>query len=293
MKNVLLLLLLIPAISFAQGAQTYIYDGELAIDVYNGGGSTDRPLLIFVHGGGFAGGSRDSQDVVAFCEKVADKNIVVASVSYELRMKGRGFGCDIPASEKVDTFRKAGEDVAMATNFLLKRSEDIGFDPDDVIIAGSSAGAETVLHLAFWDEVGAEILPAGFRYSGVISFAGAIKDPDLITEANIIPAMLVHGTCDQLVPYGSKPHHFCNPEDNGYLILHGSGSIDARYNELRAKSMLYSICGGNHDWASIPMKNMTEEVVSFIRDKDKDNHSTHQWISIEESCDDPKAYCMN
>ncbi len=288
----LFFLFLLPTICQAQEAQTYNYEGELALDVYNAGGSADRTLLLFVHGGGFSGGSRDSEDVVQFCRNIANQNFVVVSISYELKMKGRGFGCDIPAHEKINVFRDAALDVARATRFLLDKRDDIGFNR--IVLAGSSAGAETVLHLAFWKEA-----QQGLNrntYSGVISFAGALVDLDLIQKDNAIPAMLIHGTCDNLVPYGSAPHHYCDYPDPGYLQLHGAGAIASQYQELGKSYALYTVCGGNHDWASIPMRDMTVEIGEFIRSyvENGTTGQVHEWIVTDASCDYPSAsVCEN
>jgi acetyl esterase/lipase len=288
MKYIFLLFFL-PIVCQAQEAKTYNYDGELALDVYNGGGTSDRSLLIFVHGGGFAGGSRDSEGVVDFCLKLAAENVVVASVSYELKMKGRGFGCDIPASEKVSVLREAGEDVAMATRYLLENSDELGFNPAKVVLAGSSAGAETVLHLAYWDETYKGILPREFAYAGVISFAGAIIDLALVQEKNAIPAMLIHGTCDNLVPYGSAPHHYCDYQDAGYLELHGAGSIAERYQELGKSYALYTVCGGSHEWASIPVREMSDDVRAFIASYIElgQPRQAHEWLITDGTCNYP------
>jgi predicted esterase len=63
-----------------------------------------------------------------------------------------------------------------------------------------------VLHAAFWPET-QQALPADFKYGGLISMAGAIFDLALINEQSAMPIQLFHGSCDNLVPYGSAPHH--------------------------------------------------------------------------------------
>jgi hypothetical protein len=109
---------------------------------------------------------------------------------------------------------------------------------DKIILAGSSAGAEAVLHAAYWtandliDLPEQPALPEDFKYGGVISMAGALVDTNLITKENAIPTLLFHGTCDNLVPFGTAPHHYCDESDKGYLMLHGANSIAKRLHHL-------------------------------------------------------------
>jgi len=94
-------------------------------------------------------------------------------------------------------------------------------DPDCIMISGSSAGAVTVLQADYYlnnKMHSYEILPAGFQYAGVLSFAGAIFShqgtPDY--KEKPAPTLFLHGDKDKVVFYnklrlfrrgmfGSKP----------------------------------------------------------------------------------------
>ena len=58
----------------------------LKMDVYQPTGDTEtkRPLIIFVHGGSFIGGSKTDGDMVAFSQKFTKKGYVCASIDYRL-----------------------------------------------------------------------------------------------------------------------------------------------------------------------------------------------------------------
>ncbi|MEJ2006152.1 MAG: alpha/beta hydrolase [Cyclobacteriaceae bacterium] len=219
------------------------------------------------------------------------EGIVFVSISYRLLMKGKGFGCDIPASEKLSVFANAGLDAARATQYLVDHSAELNLDPERIILAGSSAGAETVLHLAYWPDAstfdGKDVLTPGFRYAGVISFAGALIYDQLITDESYIPTMLVHGTCDNLVPYGYAPHHYCDKGSPGYLMLHGAGSIAKRLDYLNKPFYLVSICGGNHSWAGRPIRELTENIIDFIRNGviEGNFRQLHVRLSEDNSCE--------
>ncbi|MEO1257083.1 MAG: carboxylesterase family protein, partial [Bacteroidota bacterium] len=93
-------------------AQTVIYSKEkgLEMDIYQPAGDSraDRPVILFVHGGGFAGGARDEPEIIDFCKNMARRGIVTVSITYTLVMKGKSFSCDRPAEEKLWTFKHVG-----------------------------------------------------------------------------------------------------------------------------------------------------------------------------------------
>lgn len=254
--------------------QTFAYatvDGEvLYLDLYRAVGDTEmkKPLILYVHGGGFSGGSRDGDNLVAFAEDFAKKGYAVASISYRLTMKGKSFGCDQPAQNKIKTFQAAVQDIRQATKYVLDRKDEWGINPAQIVLAGSSAGAEAVVHAAYWKAAdlpaNTVALPAGFRYAGVISMAGAIVDLQLITETTAIPTMLFHGTCDNLVPYATAPHHYCQAGDPGYLILHGARSIADRLHDIGKPYYLFTSCNGRHEWAGKPLSDYRHIMLDFL-----------------------------
>lgn len=246
-------------------------DGEiLFIDLYRPMGDTEmnKPLILYVHGGGFSGGKRDENNLIAFAEDFAKKGYAVASISYRLTMKGKSFSCDQPAQNKIRTFQAAAQDIRQATKFILDRRQEWGINPTQIVLAGSSAGAEAVVHAAYWkmEDLPANTvaLPADFRYAGVISMAGAIVNLQLINETTAIPTLLFHGTCDNLVPYATAPHHYCQVGDVGYLILHGARSIADRLHELGKPYYLFTACNGRHEWAGKPLSDYRHIMLDFM-----------------------------
>ena len=239
-------------------------DGEaLQFDYYVATAANGpRPLLVYVHGGGFSGGRKDSKDIVQFAKQLAYRGYAVASVQYRLKMKGIGFGCDVAAETKVATFDAAAEDASRAVAAILADEETFDVDHSKVVLAGSSAGAEAVLHLAYVYD--ATELPGDFSFAGVIGMAGAVISVDKIDGKKAIPAQLFHGTGDQLVPYGIAPHHYCGGGDDGYLVLYGSEPIAQRLHGLGVSYYLYAEEGGSHVWAGRPMFRCQNEIVDFL-----------------------------
>ncbi|WP_425422376.1 alpha/beta hydrolase [Phaeodactylibacter xiamenensis] len=225
-----------------------------------------KPLLIYVHGGGFSGGDRAGGHKL--CAYLSEKGIAAATITYTLYMKDKSFSCDGILSEKIQAIRLAANQLWQATAFFEGQAEKYGIDPSKIFIAGSSAGAETVLHAAFWDrsvmQLYGDPLPGRFQYAGLIGGAGAIMDMNGIMPKTAIPAMLFHGTVDPLVPYGTAAHHYCDTDATGWLMLFGSHSIYERYRDIGADVELHSFCGGGHGFAGAYFYKDQERVADFI-----------------------------
>lgn len=248
---------------------THIYKDTLGLDYYTikTPDTVRKPLVVLVHGGGFYEGKRDGVGEEKFSREIAQQGYNVASISYRLTRKESGFGCDCPARDKITTFLQATEDLMSAIDFLEDHPE-FDFDRKHIFLVGSSAGAETVLTAAYMTHhyEFSSIKPR--KFSGVIALSGAVIDSDYITADNAIPALLVHGEKDDLVPFGTAPHHFCDTEDPGYLMLDGSDTLSKRLGALGTSYVLAEDPEGNHDWATegYEMTDLISQFIANVRD---------------------------
>ncbi len=246
-------------------------DGEdLELDIYvpQADAEEERATIIFVHGGGFSTGIRDGNNIKEFCNLMASYGYVAASLSYRLTRKGtpETFGCNCPTAEKLKTFEAAVEDVQDATFFLIENRQQFGIDPQKIILAGSSAGAETVLQTAYQPPYCYGLDSGPVSFAGVISIAGAIPDTSIIYDESAVPSMFIHGTDDNLVPYGTAPHHFCDKNSPGYMILHGAQTMAQKLDQLDVPYWLYTVCGADHSLTGQPITNFKDEIVEFCHD---------------------------
>lgn len=251
--------------------ETYTYatkNGEnLELDVYQPEGDLElkRATIIYVHGGGFGGGKRDEEIIKKFCTHLANYGYTVASISYRLTTKGTptGFGCNCPASTKLSTFNAAFEDIQDATFFLIENRHQFSIDPQKIILAGSSAGAEAALITAYQPPYCYGLDSGPVSFAGVISMAGATPDTAAIYEESAVPSLLFHGTDDPLVPYATAPHHYCKEEAPGYLILHGAYTIAKKLNKLEVPYWLHTSCGAGHELNIKPFTEYFETIIEF------------------------------
>ena len=214
------------------------------------------PTLLWMHGGGFSGGARDYKDDAQLAEYAAQHGYIGISISYRLLRKGKesGFGCDCPKAEKLETFKQAVIDFMDAAKYIVENKDELHLDTSQIIAGGSSAGAEGSLNAVFMRDFFIDD-PEPYRhikFAGVFACAGAIVNADYINKENAIPAVLYHGTKDQLVPFGNAPHHYCDKDKPGYLILDGSEVIIKNLEEFDTPYYFNIVEDGMHEISAIP-----------------------------------------
>lgn len=158
----------LPAGARALRDVAYGDDPRQRYDVYLPAQPQRAPVILFVHGGGWANGNKDNPGVVE--NKAAywlPKGCVLVSINYRMR----------PDTAPIDQAR----DVARALADVQKRAPSWNADPANVLLMGHSAGA----HLAalvgasssLWREAGAA------RPRGVVSLdSGALDVPQTMKK---------------------------------------------------------------------------------------------------------------
>ena len=206
---------------FAERDTTSLY-----MDIYNPVGESNRCCVVFVFGGGFIGGTRDHESNVKFAKLLVDRGYTVACIDYRLGLKGKKLNA-VDMVRALDTaIAMAAEDLLDATAFLIQNAAKFDIDTSKIVICGSSAGAVTVLQADYELSNRSKIaqnIPTGFRYGGVMAFAGAIYSHNGLVKYKNAPAptLLLHGIEDKLVPY--KFIRF------GNLGFFGSNSLAKRF----------------------------------------------------------------
>lgn len=247
---------------------------DLFLDIYNPTGPTAdalgnrKPTIIFVFGGGFIAGQRNDPFYSKWFRAMSENGYRIVSIDYRLGLKGAdkvGIG---QVNELEHAIHIAVEDLFSATVFLLDNAESLGIDPDNIVISGSSAGAITVLQADYElsnSTALSAVLPEGFRYAGVMSFAGAIfsRQGPLDYKRGASPTLMMHGTEDRLVPY--RQIRFFN------LGFFGSDKIAGRlhkygcnYNILRFTGHGHEISGSMYETIGYQLAFIEENIMKGI-----------------------------
>ena len=154
---------------------------ETILDFWKAEGESPRPLLVYIHGGGWRGGKKDLQarQVDAFLEQ----GISVASIHYRLTPAN-----PLPAPV---------HDAARAIQFLRSKAAEWNLDKDRLALTGGSAGACTSMWLATHDDLADPdsedpVLRESTRVLGVAASGGQTSiDPKVIQEW-LGPNVLTH-----------------------------------------------------------------------------------------------------
>ncbi|MDR1624677.1 MAG: alpha/beta hydrolase [Tannerellaceae bacterium] len=250
--------------------QTFIFSikgtDTLRLDKYDiPSKEINKPCVLFVFGGGFVEGARTAEYNVEYLKKLAEKGYVGIGIDYRLGLKDiKDRNVSDPANivgALLDAIHMAVEDMFDATGFVYEHAGAWGIDKTKIIANGSSAGAVTVLQGEYIICNNMELskrLPDGFRYGGIIAFAGAVANEsgDLTWPVNPSPIQLFHGDADKNVPFYKALL--------GDAGLYGSKYIAGQLNKMQSPYYFYEVENAAHEIAHAPMRYNLGEIGTFI-----------------------------
>ncbi|MGB2694950.1 MAG: alpha/beta hydrolase [Dehalococcoidia bacterium] len=189
-------------IAYGQALDEFGQMETLRLDVYQPAGdtATDRPVVIFAHGGGFTGGSKTSPDAVNYATQMAKRGFVSASINYRLREGG------FPPEEQIQVVFDAKHDAQAAVRWFRANAASYNIDADRISFAGYSAGAATALLVGYTPEDPGDSGNPGYPsdVAAVIDISGSLAGfADYLMDAGEPPVLIVHGTSDATVPYSA------------------------------------------------------------------------------------------
>jgi alpha/beta superfamily hydrolase len=251
----------------------------LMMDIYQPTGDleTNRPLIIWAHGGSFISGSSTNGDVVALSQAFAKKGYVCVSINYRLGLT------PFDSIGSVRAVLRAVQDMKASVRYFYKdklTTNTYKVDTNNIFIGGSSAGAITALHLAYLDktcEINYYITPSSLvtlggmegysgnqcyssKVKGVINLCGALGRYGWI-EPNDVPFCSMHGTIDGTVKYNRGQVNPGIP----LLLLDGSRMLNAQANAIGINNPFYTWYGKDHvPYASSAL--YMDSTIKFVRD---------------------------
>lgn len=242
------------------------------MDIYTPDGDMEinRPVILYMHGGSFYGGTKTMTDCIDFCTSMAKRGYVAASINYRLANMLAFIASN---EEQYEAVLKAVSDAKAAIRYFRKdfsNNDTYGIDPNTIFVGGYSAGGVAAVHLAFIDTI--SDLPTspinvqtivnnvggvyglegdagnyGFssKVSAVVSFAGGINNTNWI-DGNDEPLVSIQGTSDMTVNYN------CGPGMNlsSILTLCGAGEMHPRADIVGLLNDKLIFNGTDHLWAA-------------------------------------------
>lgn len=229
-----------------------------------------KPLLVWVHGGGWRNGSKDRCPATRF----AGMGYVVASIDY--RLTG------------VATFPAQIHDCKSAIRFLRKNANTYGIDPKRVGVWGSSAGGHLVALLGtsgdaekLEGDVG--VNEGSSEVQCVVDFFGPTDLLQMDAHApegapfkhdspNSPEAKLVGGPIQDnpekvaelnpitYVTKNDPPFLICHGDEDKLVPLHQSRILHAALEKAGVPTTLHVVAGAGHGWGRRPEVDRLVEV---------------------------------
>ncbi len=210
----------------------------LIVDLYLPAGTAPRPLIIYIHGGGWVGGhTRHSGALADFpgvLARLASEGFVVASLEY--RLSGEA------------PFPAALQDARAALRFLRANAAKYHIDPTRVGVWGGSAGGHLAALLATSCKdlsldpplaagatpppPGSECVQAAVTWYGVYDFAPVIAKQG--GDASGQRFLGCTGACDPQSVARASPVTYIGAGDPPFLLIHGErdGTVDVSQSRL-------------------------------------------------------------
>lgn len=185
----------------------------------NATSSSPRPLIMYIHGGGYYKGEKEKYREAAF--SYAKAGYVAATINYRLTPNNKS-----SKALRTMAIRHALEDVMNAVRFLKSKASQYHIDKSRIVLIGASDGGG----LALMNAVGADELGLASdhpsqtaKVQGAISTGGTLtKEPDqpkLTYNSTDAPALVLHnGQTDPIT--GAKWQDAVNTANK----INGSGN---------------------------------------------------------------------
>lgn len=159
--------------------------------------ATPRPAVIWFHGGGWRRGNPES--FAPLCLAAVARGMVAVAPQYRL------------VNQQTESVFDCMDDARAACEWALAHADELGFDPQRFVVAGSSAGGHLAATVATHhnDRLAAALVllnpvldctERGFG-SHVLNDRGQDASPVHHVRPGLPPTLVVHGDADETVPH--------------------------------------------------------------------------------------------
>ncbi|HEY3329932.1 MAG TPA: alpha/beta hydrolase [Capsulimonadaceae bacterium] len=154
------------------------------LDYWRADTSAPAPTLLYIHGGGWVGGSKVNVDLPQGVQGLLDAGISVVSINYRyLEQTIIDSEEDRPAPPSPETVASTEppvlaplSDAARALQFVRSHSEDWNIDKRRIAVSGGSAGACSSLWLAFNRDLADSTSPDPIARESTRPWCAAVRD---------------------------------------------------------------------------------------------------------------------
>jgi len=247
-----------PAINFPYLDEGNTSPQDLLMDIYQPVGDNIelRPTVICAHSGAFVSGSKEADDMVAFCDSMAHRGYVAASIDYRMGMNA------FSSASSTRAVYRGIQDGRSAIRYIKENAVLYGIDTNNIYLLGSSAGAYIAQHNYYMDtederppetfdspdlgclDCSGNDFEHGGKANGLVALWGALMDTNLIISADTLPVFLAHGTADATVPFG---YGSAFGNDN-FPATYGSSLVAEQLESFDIELETYFVFGAGHEF---------------------------------------------
>lgn len=177
---------------------------DLALDLYQPkrDDAKRRPVIVWVHGGGFAFGDKAEGPSPAYAREFARKGYVTASINYRLLVPNGCTGAQGVTPECYSAAIENTHDAQAAVRWLRANAATYRIDKRRIAIGGESAGAIISCGVGvFSANPGVSGNPGPpSAVGGFVSISGGLPG-GLFVDSNTAPGILFASVDDPIVPY--------------------------------------------------------------------------------------------
>ena len=248
---------------------------DFKLDIYEPTGDVleKRPMVIMQFGGAYIFGNKEHADMVAWCDSLASYGYVAVSINYRLTLNPLSEGSAIRA------MYRGVQDTRAAIRYMLEHQTEYKIDPDHIYLGGESAGAINSLHTALMNteaerpdetygitledfdmgclDCSGNDFQHSFEIKGIIDLWGGILDLDYITANEPIPALIIHGEDDFIMPY-DEGFPFASDFDLTFPYIYASKAIHDKMDDLGIYNEYYLYPEVGHLFYGLP-----EGIITF------------------------------
>ena len=196
------------------------------------------PVVIWIHGGGWVGGSKSAQRETSICKTLAENGYAAFSIDYQLAKDPKKTE---PSTNPDVAWPQNIHDCKSALRYIRREATTFGIDPTRIAVSGGSAGAHLALVLGLSGDDAA--LNKGGLYTDQSNKVSCIIDfygPTVISDAKRISKFKGKDDAEtEANVRAASPILHITRESPPILVAHGTkdGTCDISYSRNLVEKM--------------------------------------------------------